>query len=113
MTSNSSESHLLTLLEYIGIDGMSDEESDNDSQGSFMWTSVPTWRSTDLNNFLRRVTPVPRNAGRRVERMSRNDSAITPPNLPINCYSARWIATHPRANALLREAKLAVGFGNG
>ncbi|PVF93245.1 hypothetical protein CPB86DRAFT_801411 [Serendipita vermifera] len=79
---------LLNLLDEVGIDGMSDEESDDDNEGSLR-TVMPIWRSTDLSKFLQNLS-LPSRGVQNCIRATDTEIPI-PQGLPLNFYCVQWL----------------------
>ena len=96
----------IELMEKIGAQGMSGDESDASSSRRFVTLKL-SWRSSALTSFLWRLDEVctenrnlkigyrrvrgnaPRTRYHPTEPMI-EENAQAPPGLPINCYDANW-----------------------
>ncbi|PVF92073.1 hypothetical protein CPB86DRAFT_819940 [Serendipita vermifera] len=98
--------HVIKFLNDIGIDGMSEEESDVDNtQRPFFWLSNPLWRSAELSDWLHKLDQVSINRYRRVVRASVDSCAVIPVGLPINFYSEEWASSFRNIETLRRTMK--------
>jgi hypothetical protein len=101
-------SGLVAILDDMGIDGMSEEESDNDGYGMKTLVSDPAWRSLSLSAFLHGLDASTRSTSRHLIKKSRDTNSIVPSGLPINCYDSEWISSFSGIRTLKRDMKGAI-----
>ena len=102
-----------SLLDDIGVVGMSDEESDHGGSNAnpILYLSTPWWRSPALCTFLRDLD----NPSSYRTQLQRHDSgkahvdAKVPLGLPIDCYSNISLLSCT-GNKLLSYSKPAIGL---
>ena len=99
--------HHANLLEAIGVQGMSSDESDYGGREVVYGRILPEWRSQELQDFLWRLDDVqdevskrpvgnrrhgPQRGRRRLRtNLKINKASTAPPNLPRNCYRPSWL----------------------
>lgn len=99
--------HHSHLLDAIGVQGMSSDESDYKSGQVAFNRILPGWRSQELQDFLWHLDDIrdevaKRPVGNRRHGLQRgrqrlrthlkiNEESIAPPNLPRNCYRPKWL----------------------
>jgi hypothetical protein len=94
------------LMETLGRQGISSDESDYSRQPPIFHRISPIWRSRELRDFLWRLDELAIEDGKnpigrrrrghnqwtrqRLRTTRRNEESIAPPGLPINCYDETW-----------------------
>ncbi|KAG6370207.1 hypothetical protein JVT61DRAFT_12356 [Boletus reticuloceps] len=119
------------LLDFLGPQGMSSDESDNEATGpSLKYPRIyPSWRSKPLSALLWRTDPIVESIHRtpigcrkirgsqmRVRPHSKkcNSLAVAPPGLPRNCYDPDWVSKlSERQQKWLGMQQLDYDFGPG
>ncbi len=107
MKKDSALAHHCHLLDIIGVQGMSSDESDYGGSQVVYNRILPGWRSQELQDFLWRLDDIrdevaKRPVGKRRHGLQRgrqrlrtnlkiNEESVAPPNLPCNCYRPRWL----------------------
>lgn len=100
------------LLNMLGIDGMTDEESDFGEGETLLITRQPLWRSSELSSFLNGLDlQKPPNVmhPRRVI-FEKNEKAVVILGLPVNCYCDTWLSQFPNRNLIDVKATLPIIF---
>lgn len=105
------------ILEIMGVDGMSTDESDSESGGKFFAVLQKPWRSQALQIFLRTfdgLSPHDNNQGSLCharhdsQRSCERRSAVK--QLPINAYDAKWYAQQSEHRQRQLAAKVEYDF---
>ncbi|KAI5985687.1 hypothetical protein F5J12DRAFT_682777, partial [Pisolithus orientalis] len=95
------------LIQLIGSQGISLDESDTDSNGRKVYLIIPpAWHSEELADLMCTIdSMMVSNCQPRVEHISVhsqeprhqvpsnlvNEDAVAPPGLPLNCYKGSWL----------------------
>ena len=99
--------HHVNLLETMGVQGMSSDESCYEDTHVVYNRVTPAWRSQELQNFLwhlddilvevakrplgNRCHATQKNRRRPRTNLKLNEASIAPTNLPQNCYRPGWL----------------------
>jgi hypothetical protein len=84
---------LPSLFETLGIDEMSDEETDEENPNQIVVTA-PIWRSHALSNLLHRLDGDSKKLITRRFSTEMNVLSPVPLGLPANCYSDSWLSEY-------------------
>lgn len=88
------EEALGDLLDKLGIDGMTDEESDEEDGEAFLIAHQPVWRSSELSLFLDYLD-LRKSANTMQPRRvigEKSETALVILGLPTNCYCDTWLS---------------------
>ncbi|KAI6118681.1 hypothetical protein EDD16DRAFT_1480697 [Pisolithus croceorrhizus] len=120
----------LPLVKYLGTQGISSDESEDEARRTISYPRVyPRWRSQQLSalmweadlailEFLSIMIGKRKKVGTQLRNCPHsakfNDAAATPPGLPVNCYDAAWLSSlHPRSKKHLRVREEEYDFAPG